>query len=760
MIAPWLRLGLRLAVAGGHRAAGRLALMACGVAVGTTVLLGALSVPAVISEQAAREQARTPVLADTPAAGGVRMVPVDDAIGARPLTRVAVAADGRAQMLPPGVAVLPATGEVVVSPALARLLEVDERVRGRFPQRVVGTIGPAGLVAPDELRAYVGVPAGQVPAEVPPVVGFGSAVAGRTASTAAGAAWADAFTTERVMAFAFALFLLAPLGAFLATCARLSAVSRDRRLAAIRLLGATRRQAQLVNAGENALVTAVGTALGTVLFVALRPLSGSWHLGRFHWHPADARVSAPMIVAVGVALIGYAVLVAAVASAPAIRSPLAARRDAPAAAPSPRRLLILAAGAVLVAAAALVPAGFTVRAALLAAGVLTCAAGLTLALPVLTSRAGRAFAAVPTPVALRLAGRRLDHTPSVAPRLVAGIVVCVFVSAIGLVAASTYAAWTRPGEHNGASTLSYELPAGNAALVPDLRAQPFVTGVAATRTLPGVVTGQPHPVPVLVADCADLRHMFTGAQDCRDGQAYPASIDGTDTSDTTDTTDTTIVEITTGDKTIKVPVAATKLTLQSRLPSSRNAAIVVTRAAPAWQGQPPAPDSIIVSLHASEADTDRLYQFLAVHAPATAVQGYTPVQRGFDPAAMLTLIAAGLAIAVLLSGAAFAAAATDRVIERRPANSSLAVLGTPRRQLAATELAFLAVPLAMGVAIALAAAALVLLTAANLLNLDPAQLSADAAPAVWATIAVLLAALAVVPAASRHRITPEHLRRQ
>ncbi|MEO3780894.1 FtsX-like permease family protein [Micromonospora sp. B11E3] len=754
MIAPWLRLGLRLAVAGGHRAAGRLALMACGVAVGTVVLLGALSVPAVISEQAAREQARTPVLADTPAAGGVRMVPVDDAIGARPLTRVAVAADGRAQVLPPGVAVLPAAGEVVVSPALARLLEVDERVRGRFPQRVVGTIGPAGLMAPDELRAYVGVPTGQVPAEVPPVVGFGSAVAGRTASTAAGAAWADAFTTERVMAFAFALFLLAPLGVFLATCARLSAVSRDRRLAAIRLLGATRRQAQLVNAGENALVTAVGATLGTVLFVALRPLSGSWHLGRFHWYPADARVSAPMIVAVGVALTGYAVLVAAVASAPAIRSPLAARRDAPAAAPSPRRLLILAVGAVLVAAAALAPAGFTVRAALLAAGVLTCAAGLPLALPVLTSRAGRAFAAVRVPVALRLAGRRLDHTPSVAPRLVAGIVVCVFVSAIGLVAASTYAAWTRPGEHNGVSTLSYDLPAGNAALVPDLRAQPFVIGVAATRTLPGVVTGQPHPVPVLVADCADLRHMFTGAQDCRDGQAYPASIDGTDA------TDTTTVEITTGDKTINVPVAATKLTLQSRLPSSRNAAIVVTRTAPAWQGQPPAPDSIIVSLHASEADTDRLYQFLAVHAPAIAVQGYTPVQRGFDPAAMLTLIAAGLAIAVLLSGAAFAAAATDRVIERRPANSSLAVLGTPRRQLAATELAFLAIPLAMGVAIALAAAALVLLSAANLLNLDPAQLSADAAPAVWATIAVLLAALAVVPAASRHRITPEHLRRQ
>lgn len=754
MIAPWLRLGLRLTLAGGRGAVGRLALMACGVAMGTTVLLGALSVPAVISAQSAREQARTPVLADTPAAGGVRMVPVDDAIGARPLTRVAVAMDGRTQVLPPGVAVLPAAGEVVVSPALARLLQVDERARGRFPQRVVGTIGRSGLVAPDELRAYVGVPAGQVPAVVPPTVGFGSAVADRTANTAAGAAWADAFTTERVMAFLFALFLLAPLGVFLATCARLSAVSRDQRLAAIRLLGATRRQAQLVNAAENALVTAAGATLGTALFLGLRPLSGTWHLGRFHWYPADARLNAAVIVAVGVALTGYAVLVAAIASAPAIRQPLAARRDAPAAAPSPRRVLLLAVGAAAVTAAALAPAGFTVRAALLAAGVLTCAAGLPLALPVLTSRAGQALAAAPTPVALRMAGRRLDHAPSVAPRLVAAIVVCVFVSAIGLVAASTYAAWTRPGEHNDAATLNYDLPTGNATLVPDLRAQPFVTGVTATRALRGVVTGEPRPVPILIATCADLRHMFTGAQDCRDGQAYPASIDGTNT------IDATTVSITTGDKAIEVPVAATKLTLQSRLPSSRNAVIVVTPTAPAWQGRPPTPDSIVVSVHASATDTDRLYQFLALRAPATAVQGYTPVQRGFDPAAMLTLLAAAMATAVLLSGAAFAAAATDRIIERRPANSSLAVLGTPRRQLAATELIFIAVPLAAGVATALTTAALVLFTAAHLLNLNPAQLSIDAAPAAWATLAVLLAAIAAVPAASRHRITPEHLRRQ
>lgn len=70
-----------------------------------------------------------------------------------------------------------------------------------------------------------------------------------------------------------ALVLLAlPVLALAGQCIRLGAPARDRRLAAIRLAGATPRQAVLVASAETAVASAVGSVLGLGVFLLLRVL--------------------------------------------------------------------------------------------------------------------------------------------------------------------------------------------------------------------------------------------------------------------------------------------------------------------------------------------------------------------------------------------------------------------------------------------------------------------------------------------------------
>ena len=63
--------------------------------------------------------------------------------------------------LPPGVDRMPAPGELVVSPELRRILTGPgaEPLRERLDGRIVGTIGPEGLLGERELAYYTGTDA-------------------------------------------------------------------------------------------------------------------------------------------------------------------------------------------------------------------------------------------------------------------------------------------------------------------------------------------------------------------------------------------------------------------------------------------------------------------------------------------------------------------------------------------------------------------------------------------------------------------------
>jgi hypothetical protein len=422
-------LGLRLALAGGRQGLVRQALMAAGVGVGVALLIGGLGVPSVIEARHAREIARTPfsplykaVEAHIPP-DHLLMASVFDRFQDRALSRQLVAGIGEAPR-PPGVERLPGPGELVISPALAELLASPQGslLRPRLPGRVVGTIGSEGLVFPRELVAYVGAEPETLRAlEAAPITRFG---------------WEGDFQVDpapiglRILVLIGAVALLVPILVFVATSTRLSAASRERRLAAIRLVGATPAQARQLAAIESGAAAAVGSVLGVALFFLLRPATGAVNVGGYQWFPSDIAppfgqalvvlVAAPLL-AVGASLLSLRRL---------ILTPLGVVRRGRVRRAGPWRLVPAAAGMAglglcWVAREALNRGGvfplvaMGVSFGLVLAGVAVAAPWVGSVLAPVVARRARGMAAV-------LGARRLEADPSGAGRVVAGFAVFVF----------------------------------------------------------------------------------------------------------------------------------------------------------------------------------------------------------------------------------------------------------------------------------------------------------------------------------------------
>jgi hypothetical protein len=166
--------------------------------------------------------------------------------------------------VPPGVDRLPGPGEVVVSPALAQLMRAvpDDQLRNRFPGRVVGSIGPEGLIAPAELVGIVG----RTPQEMRDTHGTevirGIEQPGKPISLGG---------FYRILISLLAMLIVGPVVVFVAMVTRIGAARREQRFAAIRLAGATRLQTAALATTETVAAAVVGTVLGLLGFLAARP---------------------------------------------------------------------------------------------------------------------------------------------------------------------------------------------------------------------------------------------------------------------------------------------------------------------------------------------------------------------------------------------------------------------------------------------------------------------------------------------------------
>ncbi|MFJ5773414.1 FtsX-like permease family protein [Streptomyces sp. NPDC093094] len=215
------------------------------------------------------------------------------------------------------------------------------------------------------------------------------------------------------------LLLLVPVFGFLGQCARVGAVHRDRRLAALRLAGASPWQVRRIAAAETGLACAVGSAVATVFSVLML-------LTQWHNPPALAWAG---VTAVAVAVPAAGVLVSVLALRRVVASPLGeVRRVRRQARPG---LLFLLAAALFTAGVAVAPllsAEPVAQAPLMVcAGVLAVGTGAMWLVGATSRLTGRLLAARTGSPAVLIAAERLRDDPWAAARTHAAVLLVTVV---------------------------------------------------------------------------------------------------------------------------------------------------------------------------------------------------------------------------------------------------------------------------------------------------------------------------------------------
>ncbi|HEX8869560.1 MAG TPA: FtsX-like permease family protein, partial [Lentzea sp.] len=320
-----------------------------------------------------------------------------------------------------GIAKFPEAGEVLLSPALSDLVRSTpaEKLGNRFPGKQIGELGQDALKYPGELVA---------------VIGHDKIENGYPADGLKGGAGSyrdDYHGMLYLLTRVGLVVLVVPCLVLVASAARLTAAKRERRLAALRLAGASPRQVVIMTAVETAVGAVVGSVLGVVLAQPFSHITAKipWEGGT--WYPGDFVPSVPVVVAVAVLAPVLVIAAAIMGLRRVVQKPLAAEEK--------RKVrswrLLMIAGAlgvfflgIMYAQQASGDSQFTV--VLLGLGAVAFA--LVLAGPVVTAWVGRFFVSRWHKPSTLLAGRRLSGDPVAAFRGSAGVVIAVFTGSMAL----------------------------------------------------------------------------------------------------------------------------------------------------------------------------------------------------------------------------------------------------------------------------------------------------------------------------------------
>ncbi|MFG3544278.1 ABC transporter permease [Streptomyces clavifer] len=318
----WLRdlgIGMRFAAAGGREGWARTALTAVGVGLGVAMLLVASSVPHLLDQRSERDRARKEASVsrnkeDVPKSDST-VLRVDAATEYRGLAveGFLMRAEGARPVLPPGVAAFPESGEMAASPALRDLLASSEGalLRERLPYRVTSTIADAGLRSPGELYFYAGSDSLTPATGGHRLAGYGDERGGEPLQP-----------VLVVLVILICVVLLAPVAIFIATAVRFGGDRRDRRLAALRLVGADIRTTRRIAAGEALFGSVLGLLTGAVLFLVGRRFVGRVEVWGHSAFPSDLTPSVWPATLIGVGVPSAAVLVTLVAMRAVVVEPL------------------------------------------------------------------------------------------------------------------------------------------------------------------------------------------------------------------------------------------------------------------------------------------------------------------------------------------------------------------------------------------------------------------------------------------------------
>ncbi|WP_200301501.1 FtsX-like permease family protein [Streptomyces adelaidensis] len=340
MRSPVLPLTWHLTRSSGRRGLQSHLLSAAAAAAGALILLTLLSAHLGSGTRADRTAWRTPDAVSAAQATAIQTLGTTY-VNHRPVTVVSLAQlpNRPDTPAPPGLDRFPAPGRTYLSPALANLMDrlPAGQLANRFPAKTdYGTLGEAGLGAPEELVAVVG--------RTPDDPAITRAPEGDALNTLAARARVSGFTgTKPSMFTSFdqqaavlgGALLVVPVIVLASAAGRLGVARREQRLAALRLAGATPRQILAMTGVESAAVGLAGGLLGAVAYTLLLPVLTWVPYGIGTWY-GELWVGLPWLLAV-VAAVAVLTSVSAVSTLRGVaRSPLGVAQQA-----DPRRTRLI-----------------------------------------------------------------------------------------------------------------------------------------------------------------------------------------------------------------------------------------------------------------------------------------------------------------------------------------------------------------------------------------------------------------------------------
>ncbi|MFF3324629.1 FtsX-like permease family protein [Streptomyces sp. NPDC002889] len=711
-----LLMGARFAMSGGREGWTRTLLTGIGVGLGVALLLVTTAVPSALGTRDLRANARsehTAPTAEQPGRDTLLIGEADTRFHDEEIHGRLLKPEGPDAPVPPGLTAFPAPGEMAVSPALDRLLKSKDGtlLRERLDGKTTAIIGDEGLLGPGELAYYAGSdtlkPLG---GKVPRVTGFENSAEPEPLD--------PVLTLLVVLVF---VALLMPVAVFIAAAVRFGGERRDRRLAALRLVGADGRMARRIAAGEALAGSLIGLVLGAGFFFVARRSAAEVDLYRLSVFPGDLDPTPLLAALVALAVPAAAVTVTLFSLRGVVIEPLGVVR---AAKPARRRIwwrLMLP----LVGLGLLYPMlgqgndNGEFNQWLVIAGVVLLLIGITALLPWLVeavvSRLGGGS------VSWQLAVRRLQMNSGAAARLVNGIAVAVAGAiALQMMFSGVEGAYTKStGDDPSRAAISTMVPSGgDAALrVEEIAGQiGAATGVA--KSIPLISTDvsttpkDPQETAGLtIGSCAALREVAR-LPSCKDGDTFllrPGPDDAT-----TEVVAKPGRKLYTGNvygeeggpRAVPWTLPRSTKEAESRpspMGEERVGILATNGAAPKGLGSYRFA-SIYVQLDGAVPD--------AIEHARTAILKADPTLTPFhlhatEQAQRFTSIRTGLfvgaACVLVLIGASLLVSQLEQLRERKKLLSSLVAFGTRRSTLSMSVLWHTAVPVALGLLLATAA---------------------------------------------------------
>ncbi|MFE6196495.1 ABC transporter permease [Streptomyces sp. NPDC057838] len=715
-VRQWVRdlgMGVRFAVAGGREGWTRALLTAVGVGLGVALLLLTTALPGALAERDRREEARSdhtlsqqkiPKADDT-----LVVLDADTAFRDRDVRGRLLEPEGPKAPLPPGLSAFPAAGEMVVSPALKELLASDDGklLRERLPYQITGTIGEQGLIGSQELAYFAG----------------GEQLAGRLGSATAGAR-IDSFGNPDLgasdpwdpvlllLVLVVFVVLLMPVAVFIAAAVRFGGERRDRRLAALRLVGSDSRMTRRIAAGEALAGSVLGLVLGTGFFLLGRELAASFEVFHVSVFPSYLNPSPLLAALVAVAVPTAAVLVTLFALRGVVIEPLGVVRTAR---PARRRLwwrLLLPLGG-LAMLAPMIGQGDdgTFNQYLVVGGVMLLLVGVTALLPwvveTVVARLGSGG------VAWQLAVRRLQLSSGAAARMVNGIAVAVAGAiALQMLFSGVEGNYTAASQYDTSrAQMQVRVPdrLDAASTAEKFRGTEGVRKVTALSEvyLSGRGADAETILQVTLGDCASLREVAT-LPSCRDGDVF--AVRGAEY-------DTDTIKLGKPGKTLwlngadvdrpgkdfswTVPRDIRQAESREDPTGTERGGILITPGADTSKLAALARNELYLSLSPGEPNAYEYVRNTAARIdPTVDPVVWHAVERNERYAGIRTGLFVGAAAVLALIGASLLVSQLEQLRERRKLLSALVAFGTRRRTLGLSVLWQTAIPIGLGLLLA------------------------------------------------------------